>query len=69
MDQTERLLSTVEAAAYLDTADHTLEVWRSTRRHAIPYIKIGRNVRYRKSDLDKWMQSRLVAVNAEESLP
>ena len=52
------LLNEKEAAQYLDLAEGTLPVWRSTGRYQIPFIKIGANVRYRKSDLDAWLESR-----------
>jgi excisionase family DNA binding protein len=51
------------AAAHLGVEGHTLEVWRSTGRYLIPYIKVGRRVKYRRSALDKWLESR--TVNAE----
>lgn len=52
------LISDREATSYLGLADGTLAVWRSTGRYQIPFIKIGANVRYRKSDLDTWLESR-----------
>lgn len=54
------LYSTAEAASYLDLKPHTLEVWRSSRRHRIPFIRVGRLIRYRRSDLDEWLKSRAV---------
>jgi hypothetical protein len=36
----------------------TLEVWRSTGRYDLPFEKIGRKVRYRKSALDAWRAKR-----------
>ena len=41
------------AAKLLGLTNHkTLAVWRVTRRHAdLPYLKIGRTVRYRVGDL------------------
>ncbi|WON75313.1 helix-turn-helix domain-containing protein [Nitrosospira sp. Is2] len=52
------LLSNAEAAIYLDLAENTLPVWRCTGRYDIPYIKVGRLVKYRKSDLDAFLQRR-----------
>ncbi len=57
------LLSTPEAAEYVGSQPHTLEVWRSTGRYRVPFVKIGRLVRYRRADLDAWLKSR--TVNAE----
>lgn len=50
------LLDEKEAAVLLDLKPGTLAVFRSTGRHSIPYLKIGRNVRYRRSDLENWLQ-------------
>lgn len=52
------LLTDEEAAYLLDLEPESLAVFRSTGRHQIPYIKIGRNVRYRRSDLEAWLVSR-----------
>lgn len=57
------LLTSDEAAAYLDVAKHTLSVWRSTGRYRLPFVKVGRLVRYRKSDLDAFLARRTVGVN------
>lgn len=51
-------MSCEEAAAYLQLSVRTLDVWRCTGRYGIPYVKIGARVRYRKSDLDAWLESR-----------
>lgn len=47
-----------EAAAYIGVTEGTLSVWRCTKRYDIPYIKVGRLVKYRKSALDAWLLSR-----------
>jgi excisionase family DNA binding protein len=59
------LLDNVEAAKRLDVAPGTLEVWRSTGRYGIPYIKVGRRVKYRPADLDRWLESRTVNGNSK----
>jgi hypothetical protein len=35
-------------------------VWRCTKRYPIPYVKIGRSVKYRRSDLLAFIASRTV---------
>jgi hypothetical protein len=40
-----------DAAFILGVKPSTLSVWRSTGRHHLPYMKVGRLVRYRVSDL------------------
>ena len=52
------MLTPQQAAAYLGVKVQTLGVWRCTRRHPIPFVKVGRKVCYRKSDLDRYIQSR-----------
>ena len=52
------LMTETQAALALDTTVGTLQVWRSTGRYALPFIKIGRNVRYRRADLNAWIESR-----------
>lgn len=51
----DRLLSPEEAAGYLGVVENTLSVWRSTGRYNLPYIKVGRLVRYRLSDLQAFL--------------
>ena len=53
------LLNEQAAAQVLDIAPGTLSVWRSTGRHKLPFLKIGRNVRYRKTDLVAWLDARV----------
>lgn len=48
------------AAAYLGVQAHTLAAWASTRRYPLRYVKVGRLVRYRKSDLDDFLAKRTV---------
>ena len=52
------LVDEAEAANVLTVAPGTLSVWRSTGRYSLPFIKIGRKVRYRRSDLNSWVESR-----------
>lgn len=53
-------LSNKQAAEYIGVAEHTLHVWRCTKRYPIPYLKIGSKIYYRRSDLDVFLASRLV---------
>jgi len=58
------LLSTSEAAEYLGTTIGTLEVWRCSKRYPLAYIKVGRLVKYRRADLDQFLESRRVVPGA-----
>jgi hypothetical protein len=46
------------AAEFLQVKPGTLQVWRSTRRYPLPFVKIGRKVRYRMSDLQAFVNAR-----------
>lgn len=60
MTEEVRLLKPDEAATILGVCAETLNVWRATRRYKLPYVKVGRAVRYRMSDLKAFIQDRLV---------
>jgi excisionase family DNA binding protein len=53
------LLNEQEAAQELNIAPGTLSVWRSTGRYNLPFIKVGRSVKYRRSDLMAWLDARV----------
>ena len=48
------------AAEYIGVKPGTLQVWRSTKRYPLPYLKVGRLVRYRQSDLDAFLKASVV---------
>lgn len=53
------LLDDIQTGVVLgDVATSTLAVWRCTGRYDLPFLKIGRNVRYRLGDVLDWMESR-----------
>lgn len=49
-----------EAAAYLGLSHNTLRTWRCTKKVEIPYVKIGKAVRYRKNVLDFFLDKCVV---------
>ena len=53
------MIAEKDAADVLGIAPGTLSVWRSTGRYALPFVKIGSRVRYRRSDLQAWLDSRV----------
>lgn len=57
-------LTTVEAADYLGLQRTTLEAWRC-RGGGPAFVKLGRAVRYRRADLDAWIDSRVRANTSE----
>lgn len=52
------MMTNEQAADYLGVETQTLNIWRCTGRYAVPFVKIGSKVRYRKADLDKFIRSR-----------
>lgn len=53
-----QFLDTIQAAEYLGLQKTTLEAWRC-RGGGPRFVKLGRSVRYRQSDLDAWIESRI----------
>ncbi|PJI48847.1 MAG: DNA-binding protein [Pseudomonas sp.] len=47
-----------QAAYVLDVKPTTLAVWRSTGRYNLPFLKVGRLVKYRLSDLAEFLARR-----------
>jgi len=45
-------------ASCLGVKAGSLAVWHSTGRHDLPVIHVGRSVRYRLSDLERWIAER-----------
>lgn len=52
------LLNEGEAAKYLSISPKTLTIWRCTGRHQLSFVKLGRSVRYRRSELDRFIAAR-----------
>ena len=61
------LLNVDQAAEILGTTAATLSVWRSKRRVNIPYVKIGRSVRYRLGDLERYIARQTVGGDSSET--
>ena len=55
------LLTEAQAAAYLGLKNpKTLAVWRCTKRYPLTYVKYGRTVRYRRKDLEAFIEAKVV---------
>lgn len=58
------LLTRAEAAQLLGVKAQTPAKWASTQKKDLPYIKVGKSVRYRRSDLSQFTARNTVgAVN------
>ena len=53
-----QLLTTEQAAEFLGLRPQTLALWRSSRRYELRFLKVGRLVRYRRADLESWLDRR-----------
>ena len=53
-----KLLTPREVAGILGVSIGTLEVWRSANRYPLPYVKVGRAVRYDASDVEAFISMR-----------
>ena len=60
-----RLIDEREAARLLSITPGTLSVWRCVKRYDLPYLKVGRAVRYRLSDIEAFLQSRTIGAAAQ----
>lgn len=50
------LMTPQELAAYLDIRLNTVYTW--THQNMIPYVKVGRLLRFRRSDVNDWLSQR-----------
>jgi len=60
-----RLLTPQETAELLGVAVGTLTMWRTTRRVVLPYVRVGRHVRYKPEDVRRFVEDRTVTGTAE----
>ena len=60
MSQADELLTAKQAAAVLGIEAQTLAIWRCKRRYNLRYVKVGSCVRYRRSDIDRFLSERTV---------
>jgi excisionase family DNA binding protein len=51
-----QLLTRKLAAEFLGVQENTLAVWATNKRYDLPFYKIGRLVKYKVSDLEKFIQ-------------
>lgn len=59
----EQLLSRREAAKFLGVKENTLAIWKLTNRQVIPTYKVGKFIKYKASDLQKFIDDKLIQDN------
>ena len=64
IESTSPMLTTDEAASYLNLHPSTLEKGRQSHRKGLfpPFYRIGKAVRYRLADLEAWLDANRVEV-------
>lgn len=66
MDTLERLLSAQDLANYLGVPVATIYTWRH-RGHGPPGFRAGRHLRFRSSDVNRWITQHIDDNNTEVS--
>lgn len=54
----EPLLDPDQVAEILGVSTKTLNVWRCTGRYNLPFVKVGSRVRYRRADVEAFLERR-----------
>jgi excisionase family DNA binding protein len=57
MDDTDRIMTLEEVAAYLRVKPQTIYTWAQEKK--IPAAKLGKEWRFKKSMVDKWFNERM----------
>lgn len=69
-DSPDKFLTTDEVATWLGIKACTLEKARSTRIGSFPpFIRIGRVIRYRRGEVEAWLQRHSFNVDGSPALP
>jgi len=58
MQRLEPLIDVQQLAEYLDVPVKTLYAWRY-RREGPPGFRVGRHLRYRRADVQRWIEQRI----------
>jgi excisionase family DNA binding protein len=64
MIETEPLMTPQEVADFLAMPVLTLQTWRAKRTGPRAY-RVGRHVRYRREDVDRWLAERTTQVSGD----
>ncbi|MBF0612804.1 MAG: helix-turn-helix domain-containing protein [Magnetococcales bacterium] len=58
LSQTKKLLTPDQAAEILEVSKATLNNWRCTGRYNLPFVKVGRAVRYSQEAIQAFIAKR-----------
>lgn len=56
--QGDMMLTPPQVAATLGVNEQTLAVWRRTGRCDLPFVRVGRSIKYKLSDAQAWLDFR-----------
>ena len=62
---TRPLLTPAEAAEILGVKVDTLTVWRSTKRYPLPFVRVGRSIKYKVEDVLSFIEARTEGATTE----
>lgn len=65
-EPSQQLLTTEQAAQFLNVSPATLETWRSTGAVAVPFCRIGKAVRYRLASLEDYLNENTATQNTDK---
>ena len=60
----DNLLTPAQVASKLCVKVQTLAAWRTTKKYSLSYVKVGSKILYRQSDVQSFIDSRLVNLEA-----
>lgn len=52
------LFNPEQTAELIKVKKETLAVWRSTSRYGLKFVRVGRRIFYRQSDIEEWLNTR-----------
>lgn len=57
----EQLLDPIGCAEFIGVTTKTLAAWRCSGRYNLPFVRVGRVIRYRMKDILRWLDERTEA--------
>lgn len=56
----EKMLSRKEAAEFLGLRENTLAIWAIKKRYDLPMYKVGKNIKYKITDLQRFQEGQSI---------
>lgn len=61
------LMSRRETAELLGVKEQTLACWATTKRYDLPYVKVGRLVKYRREDVERFILENRFSIGVADA--